>query len=224
MGHRPHVYVAPPWDGPVLALPDGTRHHLQRVLRKNPGDRITYTDGRGVGGLGTLSGSGLQRAAEEHHPPPLSNVVIGAAPPGTPSRARTLVEKLAELGCDELVWLTTRHGEGRPPHLDKANSWAVAALEQSRGQHLLRIDGPVSMDHVWPEGYVVFVADKDGDDPTYEAIGAPGAVVLIGPEAGFATDEVPARAHRVRLGPNVLRIETAAILAAFWQVTIRTYG
>ena len=32
--------------------------------------------------------------------------------------ARFLVEKLAELGVADLIWLRTRHGEGRPPSPD----------------------------------------------------------------------------------------------------------
>jgi 16S rRNA (uracil1498-N3)-methyltransferase len=47
---------------------------------------------------------------------------------------------------------------------------------------------------------------------------AEAVVILLGPEGGFAADEVAAaRAHgfqSVRLAPRVLRAETAAIAAA----------
>ena len=39
-------------------------------------------------------------------------------------------------------------------------------------------------------------------------------IVAIGPEAGFAEEEIPADALRFGLGGRILRVETAAIVAA----------
>jgi 16S rRNA U1498 N3-methylase RsmE len=38
--------------------------------------------------------------------------------------------------------------------------------------------------------------------------------VLVGPEGGFAADELAVAIPRVRLLPTVLRVETAAVVAA----------
>jgi len=190
------------------------RHHLERVLRKKPGDAVSYTDGAGSGGLGRLRLEGVERGVEKLHPQPTPQIVVGVAPPRSTSRVRTLVEKVAELGCDRLVWLSTMHGEGRAPAHEKASAWAVAALQQSRGHHLLQIGGPVSMDHEWPRNYQVLVADRDGttvQPDTDEA--TEGVVVVIGPESGFSPGEVPDGASLIRLGAKVLRVETAAIAA-----------
>ncbi len=50
-----------------------------------------------------------------------------------------------------------------------------------------------------------------------------GVQIAIGPEGGFATDEVEAFRiagfERVRLGPRILRTETAAIAALTWLQT-----
>ena len=214
MGQIPHVYLPGPWEGPVVRLTGPTHHHLERVLRRGRGDALTYTDGEGRVGSGSLISGGLRRGDEQRHPRPTPGIVVAAAPPRSKRRARVLVEKVAELGADRLVWLSTRHGEGRPPVPDRAHSWAVSALEQSRGHHLLATEGPVSPDHSWPPGYDVYVADRaaDGAAPTLRADAA-AVVVLIGPEAGFAPDEVPEPAMPLRLAANVLRVETAAIAA-----------
>ncbi len=114
-----------------------------------------------------------------------------------------------------MVWLSTLHGQGRAPAHEKARASAVAALQQSRGHRLLQIEGPVSMDHDWHRNYTVFVADRDGtvvQPDTDEA--TEGVVVVIGPESGFSPGEVPDGASLIRLGANVLRVETAAIAAA----------
>lgn len=38
--------------------------------------------------------------------------------------------------------------------------------------------------------------------------------VVIGPEGGFADDEIPEGTTRWDLGPTILRLETAAVVAA----------
>jgi 16S rRNA (uracil1498-N3)-methyltransferase len=62
-----------------------------------------------------------------------------------------------------------------------------------------------------PAAQRTLFVDNHGDGPIT------GAVIAIGPEGGFAPEELEAfalsRFLRVRLGPRVLRTETAAIAA-----------
>jgi 16S rRNA U1498 N3-methylase RsmE len=118
-----------------------------------------------------------------------------------------MVEKLSELGVAELIFLETRYGRGRPPREVKVRSWAVSGLEQSRGAWLMRTSG----------GLVTFssisgpfaVCDRGGTREVPRA-----RTVVIGPEGGWAADELPDGADRFDLGDTVLRVETAAIVAA----------
>lgn len=126
-----------------------------------------------------------------------------------------IVEKLAELAVDELVWLDTVRGVGNVPKPDKVRSWAVSALEQSRGVRLLEVGGRVAAAGPWKRADRLFVADRDG--PRAQRVLEPSdgtTVVLIGPEGGFSTGEVPPDATPVSLANGVLRVETAAIAAA----------
>lgn len=52
----------------MLVLQPEMRYHLERVLRKVPGDTVSYTDGAGAGGLGGLSAEGVERGVEQLHP------------------------------------------------------------------------------------------------------------------------------------------------------------
>jgi RsmE family RNA methyltransferase len=52
------------------------------------------------------------------------------------------------------------------------------------------------------------LATRDG-----AALGGEVVTVLVGPEGGWAPEELALPASRVRLGANVLRAETAAIAA-----------
>jgi RsmE family RNA methyltransferase len=214
MAHVPHVFVEPPWTGDVLELEKDTRRHLERVLRRRPGDPLTYTDGAGVVGSGVLELTGLVRGDERQVAPAETQLTVAVSPPHSADRARMIVEKLGELGVTRLTWLDAAHGTGRSPSPKRSLAWAVAALQQSQGAHLLQIEGPVSPSGPWPE-QTLLVASRDGLAPGEALGGASGdLVVLVGPEGGFAASEVPESAVPVSLGTRILRVETAAIVAA----------
>lgn len=206
MGHVPHLYIPPPWGGGELDLSASQQAHLLKVLRTGEGEPLSYTDGIGISGSGTLGRRAVVRGDEWPVPRP-SDLTVAVAPPSSRSRLRFLVEKLAELGVARLLWIRTRHAEGRPPSPEKAKAWSVSGMEQSRGAWLMEVETTSlpKLDH----GRVV-VADPAGAQPAP----AEGLCLLIGPEGGLDPDEIPARAARITLGPTILRIETAAVVGA----------
>lgn len=208
MNRVPHVFVPGPWDASSLLLPELTRRHLGRVLRLSDGSELTYTDGAGRVGHGELSGDRITRGDEQTEEAPGPRLAVAVAAPKSTDRARFVVEKLAELGVDELLWLETRHGEGRTPRASKAAAWAVGALEQSRGSHLMEIGGPRTWSEL-PAPLLVATPGGRSLPSVTEAV-----TVAVGPEAGFADEEVPGSAAAFGLGPRILRVETAAVVAA----------
>jgi 16S rRNA (uracil1498-N3)-methyltransferase len=200
------MIIASPWDGDTLALSVVQWRHLNKVLRLDRGDHVTYTDGLGRTGSGRLGSQVVERGEEREVPRP-RELTVAVAPPSNRDRQRFLVEKLAELGVARLVWLGTRHGKDRPAPPAKVFNWALAAVEQSRGAWLMETGpGLASWDGL---EHPIAVCDADGgsEAPTVRT-------VVIGPEGGWAPDEIPAQATRWSLGPNVLRVETAAMVAA----------
>lgn len=206
MKHVPHLYLPGPWHGEILEAGSEQLDHLRRVLRLDDGSDVTYTDGVGSFGHGIWSGGAITRSDEERRERP-SQLIVATAPPSNRDRVRFLVEKLAELGVERLLWLTTRHGVRRVPSLKKQQSWAVSALEQSRGS------------------WMMVVTDRFVDWESLErplAVCVPGGsevnteirTVAVGPEGGFGEGEVPADATALDLGPTILRVETAAVVAA----------
>lgn len=208
MRHVPHVYVPGPWETEELGLDEDHRHHLARVLRLTDGAAVTYTDGAGRTGRGSLAGASIIRG-DESVADPARQVTMAVAPPDAKDRARFLVEKLAELGVARLRWLATVHGQGHPPRLDRARAWALAALEQSRGSWLMEIDDAVAGFAELPRPLMVAAP---GGEPA--PAGAGDVTIAIGPEGGWAPDEIPPDALLMDLGPTILRVETAAIVAA----------
>ncbi|MBT8202313.1 MAG: 16S rRNA (uracil(1498)-N(3))-methyltransferase [Acidimicrobiia bacterium] len=208
--HVPHLYLPGPWESAELALSDGHRHHLSKVLRLVAGAPCSYTDGAGTIGTGTVADGRLVRGEERLVEHPRPEVSVAVAPPRSRDRQRYVVEKLAELGIDRLLWLDTRHGEGKAPPAGKAAAWAAGALEQSRGAWVMACEGPVSLQKL-PETPTLWVAERESPPPRNVV---DSGILVIGPESGFVEGEVPDRATRIGLGSRVLRVESAAVVGA----------
>ncbi|HSO49781.1 MAG TPA: RsmE family RNA methyltransferase, partial [Acidimicrobiia bacterium] len=134
-------------------------------------------------------------------------LTLAVAPPASRDRCRFLVEKLSELGVARLVWLATSHGEGRSPHAGKTDLWAASALEQSRGGWLMEVGTDlVSWDDL---DRPLVVAVPGGGSDVFEV-----RTVAVGPEGGLDPAEIPADAASIDLGSTILRVETAAVIAA----------
>ena len=209
--HRPHLLVPGCGDSrDPMRVDPGIVHHLEKVLRVESA-AVSYTDGEGLFGIGTYR-NGLIKRSEEAMISRPTHLTVAVAPPRTNSRLRFVVEKMAELGVRRLFWLRTARTEGRPPRAEKAGRWAIAALEQSQGAWLMEIGSkPVPIEMVSEIGTPVF-AEAGGSDPS-RVILPDDHVLCIGPEGGFSPEEVPAAAMSLSLGPTVLRVETAAVVA-----------
>jgi 16S rRNA (uracil1498-N3)-methyltransferase len=203
--HIPHLVVGGAWDEDTLQMSVMQWRHLNKVLRVSRGDRVTYTDGLGRFGTGRLGSQVIDRGEEEMIPRGVE-VTVAAAPPANKDRQRYLVEKLAELGVARLRWLRTSQGSGRVATGAKQFAWVLAAVEQSRGAWLMETSDDLA---TWDDLEApVVVCDASGDDGTPTA-----RTVAIGPEGGWAEGEIPAGLALWSLGPNVLRVETAAVVA-----------
>ena len=209
MRHIPHLYLPPPWEGATIELTQQQQHHLGRVLRRLPGTEVTYTDGKGTMGYGRLSDSAVIRGDEDVRLRPEPAIRLAVAPITDKVRSRFLVEKLAELGVDELAWMSSRTAHTQPPRAARVAAWAVAALEQSRGAWLMTVGECVSLDEM--DAARLVVAERGNPLPLAVV---DSDIIVVGPPGGFEADEIPGGVRRIGLGKRVLRVETAAITAA----------
>jgi 16S rRNA (uracil1498-N3)-methyltransferase len=209
--------------GSRASLEEDEVHHL-RVRRAVSGAMVRVLDGAGAVGEGVLDlGSGdasvhLARVDRVEPPAPLQLLVAA----GDRDRFGWLAEKCAELGVTELVPVETERTRPvasrlRAGHLDRLRRRAREAIKQSGAAwapvvgDLLSLEAAVERAASGPR----WLADPAGRSP---AVGESPVAVAVGPEGGFGTDErallVRAGFEPVRLGPNVMRFETAALAAA----------
>lgn len=212
-----------------LELTGREAHHLQRVLRLEPGESVWLFDGQGHEVLAEIVDIGRDavrlRVTERREFAPSSTLPVTIAT-GVPKgdRFRWLIEKATELGVQRIVPLVTQRsivdpGQGK---LDKLRQTIVEACKQCGRTQLMELTEPLSWrDCLATEfpGRDAWIAHPDGELVTAEQL-APTRprLFLIGPEGGFTETEVEeavaAGARRMQLGPRILRIETAVVAIA----------
>ena len=217
--------------GALVPLDDDEAHHL-RVRRAEAGDAVELRDGAGLSGTGVLEGGtsrwGVRVGEVRRAAPPAALVLAVGA--GDRDRFAWLVEKAAELGATEIVPVETERTTGvatrvQAKHADRLGRRALESVKQSGALWAPRVLEPMRLDELLrarTEG-IRWIADPEGAAPPASVAG--GVTVLIGPEGGFTGGERAAAAaagwQAVRLGPHVLRFETAAVAAAACIVAAR---
>lgn len=216
--------------GAVVMLDRPEAHHL-RVRRTRPGESVRLIDGKGLTAQGRLGESAAQVAVEsvERIPAPASlGVAVGA---GDRDRFAWLVEKSAELGVTDIIPLETERTAGvsnrvRGEHIDKLQRRALEAIKQSGAAWAPIVHLPhtlpelVARHHAGPR----WLADAEGEPP--QVLDPDSQLwITVGPEGGFTEAEralLKTEGWRpVRLGPHVLRFETAAVAAAAMAAAAR---
>ncbi len=210
-GSAAHVFVES-LDAPVLR--DDDEHHLRRVLRIRHTDSISVGDGAGGWLVANLLADGLSVVSSAmFEPAPPSTSVFSAIPKG--DRPEWIVQKLTEVGVTSIGFIHCARSvvqwdeSRRPRQLERLRRVAREAAMQSRRLWLPQVRDVLSFDEAI-KSISCAIADPDG-----EAMTADVDTVLVGPEGGFTEGELAAAARRVTLSGNVLRVETAALTAAF---------
>jgi 16S rRNA (uracil1498-N3)-methyltransferase len=227
------VYVdAPLAAGTRVTLEGGAARHVTRVLRLRVGEALTLFNGSGGEYAASIEQSqggrvavavGEQRAIERESP--LALTLAQGVSRG--ERMDLVVQKATELGVSGLVPVLTERSVVRltAQQADRRlNHWraiAAAACEQSGRNRLPAIAAAVPLTDFLRSGTdgVTRLLLSPGAGATLADVPRPvtAVTVLIGPEGGLAQAEqeaaVAAGFKPVRLGPRVLRTETAAIAA-----------
>ncbi len=220
--------------GARVELPRDLAHHLGRVLRLTDGATVSLFDGHGPAWLARLrlSGGGpataeVLAALDEARESPL-RVVLGQGL-SSGDRMDITVQKAVELGVAGIAPLATARAvvklsgdraERRREHWQRI---AIAACEQCKRSVVPAVE-PVQGLRQWlaalpadaPKWLLCAHQGQRLADLPRPASGRVG-YLLAGPEGGFTEEEralvIDTGFVPVRLGPRVLRTETAAMTA-----------
>ena len=221
--------------GREIALPSAAAHHAARVLRLERGDAVTLFDGEGgeygaeIRGVTSRAVDVVvtERRAVERESPlevTLAQALIAA------ERMDYAIQKAVELGARAIAPVATARGVARlegdraQRRVEHWRAIAIAACEQCGRNRVPEVQPPIDLG-AWlkrpsaAEQRLVLVPSAE-EGLSAIAPGGRKIDLIVGPEGGFAPEEVLAVAatgfRAVRLGPRILRAETAgpAMLAA----------
>ena len=230
---RIHLYADSnlPESGPFL-LPAGPSHHLLKVLRARNGQPLTLFNGDGAAYrailVGVSSGAALLEVVERCPQVTRSPLAIQVFLPLTRAeRWDWSLQKAVELGVQRIQPVACRHGlvqlsEARgEKRLARWRDMVIAACEQSGATTIPELAPPLALEAAWNAVRgTPLVLDPEGGARFVSIGGHPGPEItlLSGPEGGLGPEEVAAaQAHgfrSLRMGPRILRAETAAIAVA----------
>ena len=228
----PRFFCDTPIADATVRLTGDEAHHLSRVRRIQPGERVVLLDGSGVDFEAevlevrrhevTLQ---VLRQQSVNRESPVQLTIAVALPKG--DRQHFLIEKCVELGAHAVVPLETAFGVARPSEqlLARWRRYVIESSKQCGRNQLMRVEEPQRIMH--------FLASCDATatrwftDPRYSGCGQLptvrcGATVIavMGPEGGWDEQErIAAEAggwQTISLGPRILRTETAAMAVAAW--------
>jgi 16S rRNA (uracil1498-N3)-methyltransferase len=195
-------------DCPQLRAED--RHHLERVLRLRPGAEITVSDGFGGWRPCTVGAELETTGPVQHDPAPTPALTIGFALVKG-GRPELIVQKLTELGADRIIPFTAARsvvrwdGDKAVRQHERLVTIAREAAMQSRRTRLPAVEPLVAFAEVAALPGAA-LAQRGGAPPSLAL-----PVVLVGPEGGWAPEELATGLPHMDLGSHVLRAETAAI-------------
>jgi 16S rRNA (uracil1498-N3)-methyltransferase len=230
--------------GSLVELPPDTASHLAKVLRARSGDELILFNGDGRefnGAIEAVRGSRVSASIGDSRPvdreSPLAITLVQCVPRG--DRMDFIVQKATELGVARIVPVLSQRSVVRLDRTQaesKAAHWravAVSACEQCGRNRLPAIEAAQPLLNYLGEsspgtGPRLVLEPESAprlNTPAQDFEGLPevaivDAQIAIGPEGGFASDELEAFRvagfSQVGLGPRTLRTETAAIAAVVW--------
>ena len=217
--------------GDRVTLDRAAAKHLVKVLRLQVGAEVCIFDGCGTeieGRILRASTAGVELALGQRRRVVSSSVAITllqSVPRG--DRMDFIVQKTTELGITRIVPVLSSRGMVKPP-AGKSQRWQAIAQEaarQSGRADVPEVAEPLALDVALAGagaagGTRLVFWEEERALPLRQVLAQlePTPItLLIGPEGGFSAQEVAsARAQGFRvvgLGPRILRVETAALVA-----------
>ncbi len=203
--------------------------HAIQVLRHQVGDVLDMVDGRGGWYRATIVAANkrhcqveavLLRREEQRAE---QQITLAVAPTKSGERYEWFLEKATEIGVDAIQPILTKHSERRSIRSDRMEKVVEAAMKQSLQAWLPKLLPLSSLEDFVAKATqsvkLIAYIDEAVKSPirhNYQA--GQNVCILIGPEGGFAAAEAQLSIQNgfrpVCLGPNRLRTETAAVVAA----------
>jgi 16S rRNA (uracil1498-N3)-methyltransferase len=222
------LFYCPEISGTELILSEEESKHCIRVLRLRQNDTIYLTDGKGM----------LCRALLQDPDPKSTGVRIidstadyrkrshrlhiAIAPTKNSERFEWFLEKVTEIGVDEITPLICARSERKTINIKRGERILISGMKQAQRAYIPVLNQVCHLKNFLSgrdEKSKIIAHCNTSDLPVISeklGVGAP-VIILIGPEGDFTVEEVEMATGQgfveAGLGPFVYRTETAGIMA-----------
>jgi len=223
-----NLFYTPNIIEPLTTLSEEESKHIIRVLRKNVGELISFTDGKGTMYKCEIVDANPKKCVINILEKNASSDIrsyrlhIAIAPTKNITRFEWFLEKSTEIGIDEITPIICYHSERKEIKTARLNKVVTAAMKQS-----LKSFHPILNEKISFRDFISLPFDGEkfiayiDSAVTLELSNAykpnKDVLILIGPEGDFSEQEVNEAINNgfktVRLGKSRLRTETAGIVA-----------
>ena len=208
-------------------FPADESRHISKVLRKNSGDILQITNGKGMFFEAEILVPDHKKCkakiiSRTQVPPKPYELHMAVAPTKLNDRFEWFLEKATEIGVHQITPIICEHSERKVIKMDRMEKVIQAAMKQSLQAYLPQLNPPISFKEFMnqPKSGELYIAHCEEDkkkELSHCATAKKNTTVLIGPEGDFSPEEIKLALDNefraVALGNTRLRTETAAIVA-----------
>jgi 16S rRNA (uracil1498-N3)-methyltransferase len=208
--------------------------HIIKVLRKKNGDELWITNGSGYLFEAKIISDKIKKceveliSAKKTHPKS-HWLHMAVAPTKMNDRFEWFLEKVTEIGVDEITPIICDRSERKVLKLERMQRVLESAMKQSLQTFLPKLNEPISLNEFLdqPVSGLQFIAhceESERHELKRRVTADQDITILIGPEGDFSPEEIKKAMNSgyapVAMGKTRLRTETAAIVACTIVATI----
>ncbi len=210
----------------ITTLAQDESRHCTKVLRHRKGDIINLIDGKGSMYEAVILDADprstvveIQKEHKDYGKVPY-NLTIALPPLKNTARYEWFVEKATEIGITRIIPIITKYTERTSVKHERIQKILISAAKQSLHARIPDFDEIMDFDRVLSLPYEQkLIALCNADRPLTEIYQKDkNTLVMIGPEGGFAKEEINKALENgfvpVKIGSSRLRAETAGIVIA----------
>lgn len=199
--------------------------HLVRVLRKNSGETIRLTNGKGYLFWGELEVLTQKKCRvhilrAEYVEPPFLEVHLAVAPTKNMDRFEWFLEKATEIGVHRITPILCERSERKQLKIERCLKIINATVKQSLRAYTPILEELTPLKNFHTDASISCLAHCEDSPklPLKQVLkNHPKSCLLIGPEGDFTPNEIEWAKNKhiqsVHLGNARLRTETAALIA-----------
>jgi len=201
--------------------------HIVKVLRKNIGDTLYITNGKGWLFIAEISMPNINKCtakiiSQKQQPKRDYNLHLAVAPTKINDRYEWFLEKATEIGIDSITPIICDHSERKVIKPERFQRILQSAMKQSLNCYLPKLNDAISFKdfiNLDFEGdlFIAHCEETDRKSLKQQLNPKTDITILIGPEGDFSVKEITEALKNnfipVTLGETRLRTETAAIVA-----------